>query len=369
MSSKNHSLFTIKTFAKISVRRYFRDRVALFFTIAFPLIFLFIFGGLSRSASVSFHVALINQSQTAFAHQFVDQLQKNKTFNINKTINSLDEAKQRMSRSEVDAAIVLPSGFGQIKNSIPQGTADVYYNESNYAAGQALISVLQGNFEGINSHLVKVQQPFTVAAKPINQHSLSKFDYTFSGLVGFSILGLGIFGPVNYFPQMKKQGILRRLQITPIRTWEYFVANVLSTAVIGLLSIAVMFAIAFSVFHFKMAGNFLELAVVIILGILCIFGIGLAVGGWAKNENQAAPLANIITFPMMFLSGTFFPRFAMPEWLQHITTYLPLTPVIDTIRMVATEGKHLTDIGPQLGLIALWTIIIYAIAFRVFRWE
>jgi ABC-2 type transport system permease protein len=59
----------------------------------------------------------------------------------------------------------------------------------------------------------------------------------------------------------------------------------------------------------------------------------------------------------------------MPEWLQHVTTFLPLTPIIDGIRMIATEGKHLTDIGPQLGLIGLWTIIIYAVAFRVFRWE
>jgi ABC-2 type transport system permease protein len=105
------------------------------------------------------------------------------------------------------------------------------------------------------------------------------------------------------------------------------------------------------------------------LGIFTIFGIGLAIGGWAKNENQAAPLSNIIVFPMLFLSGTFFPRFTMPEWLQHVSAYLPLTPIIDGIRMIATEGKHLTDVGPQLALMAVWTIIIYAIAFRVFRWE
>jgi ABC-2 type transport system permease protein len=102
---------------------------------------------------------------------------------------------------------------------------------------------------------------------------------------------------------------------------------------------------------------------------LTLFGIGLAIGGWAKNENQAAPLANIVTFPLMFLSGTFFPRFLMPEWLQQASALLPLTPVIDAIRMIITENKHLIDLGPQLGLIALWTVIIYAIAFRTFHWE
>jgi ABC-2 type transport system permease protein len=100
-----------------------------------------------------------------------------------------------------------------------------------------------------------------------------------------------------------------------------------------------------------------------------ILGIGLAIGGWARNERQAAPLSNIVVFPMMFLSGTFFPRFAMPHWLQDASNFLPLTPVIDGLRLLITEGKHLTDIGPQLGLIGLWLIVIYFIAFRVFRWE
>jgi len=98
-------------------------------------------------------------------------------------------------------------------------------------------------------------------------------------------------------------------------------------------------------------------------------GIGLALGGWAKNERQAAPLGNIIVFPMMFLTGIFFPRFLMPEWLQHITTFMPLTPVIDGARMILAEGKSLLDLGPQLGIMAIWLVIIYAIAFRVFRWE
>ncbi len=99
------------------------------------------------------------------------------------------------------------------------------------------------------------------------------------------------------------------------------------------------------------------------------FGFGLAIGGWAKNENQAAPLTQLVFFPMIFLTGIFFPRFLMPEWLQNISALLPLTPVADGIRFIIVEGKTLFDLGPQLGLIALWTVVIYAIAFRVFRWE
>jgi ABC-2 type transport system permease protein len=59
----------------------------------------------------------------------------------------------------------------------------------------------------------------------------------------------------------------------------------------------------------------------------------------------------------------------MPNWLQTVTNYLPLTPVIDGLRYLTTEGKNLTQIGPQIGLVAIWFVVIYAIAFRVFKWE
>ena len=362
-------LFTVLTFAKVSIRRYFRDRVALFFTVLFPLIFLLIFGSFSKSSNVSFHVGLINQSQTQASQQFVSQAKKSKVFKVDEEISTYDEAKKKMSRGEVDATIVLPSDFGEIKNGNPSGQAIIYYDQNADQAAATINSVLEGQFQDINSKIVKVEAPFTTKLQSTNTNGLSRLDYTVAGLIGFSILGLGIFGPVNYFPQMKKQGVLRRLHITPLRAWEFFVSSVLSNAVIGIFSIGIMIAVATAVFDFKVVGNYFELAIVIIAGILMIFGIGLAVGGWAKNENQAAPLANIIVFPMMFLSGTFFPRFLMPEWLQSITAYLPLTPVIDSIRMVATEGKHIGDLGGQFLLILIWTVIIYAIAFKVFRWE
>jgi ABC-2 type transport system permease protein len=363
------SLFTVLTFAKISIRRYFRDRLAIFFTVLFPLIFLLVFGSFSKNDSLTFHIGLINQSHSQFSRQFTSDTRKNKMFKVDDEVTSLQSAKTKMSRSEIDATVVLPPGFGDIKNGHPAGQALIYYDENNVSAAQTLQSVLQGQFEGINAKIIKTQAPFSVAAKSTNTQGLSKLDYTVSGLIGFSIIGLGIFGPVNYFPEMKKQGVLRRLHITPLRVWQFFLSSVLSNAVIGIFSIAIMIAVASALYGFKITGNYFELAVFIIFGVLTIFGIGLAIGGWAKNENQAAPLANIVVFPMMFLSGTFFPRFGMPEWLQHVTTFLPLTPIIDGIRMIATEGKHLTDIGPQIGLTAIWAVIIYSIAFRVFRWE
>ncbi|HSW74509.1 MAG TPA: ABC transporter permease [Candidatus Saccharimonadales bacterium] len=366
-------LYTVGIFVKVNTKRFFRDRTAIFFTVAFPLIFLVIFGGLfGKNTGVSFKVAVINDSHTPVAKQFTDSMHKQtKLFKIDDTIKSLSAANEKMGRGELDAAIEIPGDFGMIPKAqkLPSGQVVIHFTQNNEQAAQTLQSVLQAQLANMNAKLVTTQTPFTVTSKQTNERSLSTFDYTFSGLLGFSIIGLGIFGPINVFPELKKQGILRRLHTTPIRVWQYFLATMASQAIIGLITMVVMFAFAIKFFDLKVVGNYFGLAAFLVLGIVTILGIGLAIGGWAKNERQAAPLANLVTFPLMFLSGTFFPRFLMPDWLQHVTTYLPLTPVIDGIRLIATEGKSLVDILPQVGLVGAWAIVIYAIAFRVFRWE
>lgn len=372
LGPRQKKFYTVWMFFIINMKRLFRDRLALFFTFLFPLIFLFVFGSLnSGNKSVTFSVAIINKSKAPFAAQFVHQLETQKMFKVNKSVTTFAEANEKMSRSELDATIELPADFGVVQHGhvYPSGQAIVHYTQNNQSAAQTLTSVLQAELQGLNEKIVKVEAPFTVVSKQNNERSLSQFDYTFTGLLGFAILGAGIFGPINVFPELKKMGILRRLHTTPLRVWQYFLSVMFGNAVSGLMSIAVMFIVAIIVFHLKVVGNYIELAIFLAFSTMMILGIGLAIGGWAKNERQAAPLANIVVFPMMFLSGTFFPRYIMPEWLQSITTYLPLTPVIDGARLIATEGYHLTQLGPQLGIMAAWMVIIYAIAFRVFRWE
>lgn len=369
------SLLPVFVFAKISVRRAFRDKTAIFFIFLFPLIFLFIFGGIfGKNNGVSFRVALVNESNTGFSQEFAKHINDNKLFKVDKDIHSRGGAKEKMNRGQLDAMIVLPQGFGavpkgQTGDKYPAGQAMVYYTQNNEQAAQALTSIMGAIFQDINRQFVKTVTPFTVKSEQLNEKSLSTFDYTFAGLLGFSIMGIGIFGPVNVFPELKKQGILRRLHTTPLKVWQFFMANVLSQLTVGLMTVALMFIVAIVVFHLNLVGNIPELALYLMMSITVILGIGLALGGWAKNERQAAPLSNLVVFPMMFLSGTFFPRFLMPQWLQNVSDFLPLTPVIDGVRLIATEGKHLIDLGPQLAILGGWLIIIYLIAFRVFRWE
>lgn len=370
MRGIKQSFLPVLVFAKIAIRRAFRDKTALFFIFLFPLIFLFVFGFIfGKNDDVSFKVGVINQSDTAFSQQFSQQLKDNKLFKISDDISTLDAAKEKMSRGQIDAAIVLPEGFGAVRGSYPAGEARVYYTQNSAQAAQTLTSVLDSMFQGINKQLLHTETPLTVKSEQLNERSLSAFDYVFAGLLGFSLVGLGVFGPASVFPELKKQGVLRRLRTTPLRVWQYFMSNVLSQVVIGLIAVGLMFVVGISVFHLKVVGNYAELVIWLILSIVMLLGIGLALGGWAKNERQSAPLAQLVAFPMLFLSGAFYPRFLMPQWLQDWSNFLPLTPVVDGVRLIATEGQHIAGLLPQFGMILGWTVVIYFLAFRFFRWE
>jgi ABC-2 type transport system permease protein len=371
MNKLRKKLLPIITFVPIDVKRLFRDKVGIFFVFVFPLMFLLIFGFIFRNGDdVSFKVALLNRSDTEFARKFVDEAKKNEVLEVDKDITTLDQAKEKMNRSELTATIILPEEFGEVKNrQYPSGQAEILYDQNNEQGGQTLASIMETTFQSINKEFVPRDDPFTVKAESTATKGLTRFDYTFAGLLGFTMLSLGIFGPTTVFPRLKQRGVLRRYQITTLKVWQYFTSNVISNSIIGVLAVALMFITAMLVFDLKMRGDYFSLVAIVLIGVTMLFGIGLAIGGWAKNENQAAPLAQLVTLPMMFLSGVFFPVFLMPEWLQAITKYIPLTPLVDSVRLVVTEGKTLLDLGPQLLVMAGWTIVIYIIAFKVFRWE
>jgi ABC-2 type transport system permease protein len=350
-------------------KRWFRDPTALFFTFAFPMIFLVVFGALFKDDDINFKIAVINRSDTQFARQFADQTSKNKIFEIEKDI-SFEDAKEKMGRGELGSIIELPKNFGQPDaNGIPSGKVVVYYVESSPQTGQTVGSIIETVLDDVNQEITMVKDPLVVEQKATETSNLTRFDYTFAGLVGFSIMSLAIFGMANGFPADKKTGSLRRLRATPLKASQLILATALEYLLIGFLSVIAMLLVAMLLFDFQMRGNYLTLALFTLIGIFCMFGFGLAIGGWAKNENQSAPLSNLVAFPMMFLSGVFFPIFLMPEWLQNVAHFLPLTPIVEGIRLLATENASLLDLGFELAVIGGWTVVIYALAFRVFRWE
>ena len=122
-------------------------------------------------------------------------------------------------------------------------------------------------------------------------------------------------------------------------------------------------------FGMSLNGDIFSFLIISFLGVVMFLGFGYAIAGWAKDGNQAAPVSNIVFFPMMFLSGTFFPRESFPEWLVPVTDYIPLTYVADGMRDIANNGVTIFNLGPEVLGILVWTVLIYGVAIKVFRWE
>lgn len=361
---------SVLIFAGTQLRRFTRDRTALFFTIIFPLIFLFVFGGIFKNDDITFTVAVFNRSESEFAKSFVKASKDSDSPLEVLDVDSLDEAKDQMNNGSLSSIIELPENFGVPNDAgIPSGEVVVYYDESSPEAGQTVASLMASVINSINQDITGQAPPLSITQKATTSTGLTSFDYIISGLLGFSVLSLSVFGLANQIPADKKTGALRRIRATPMTRSKLIVGTMLYYGTIGMIALAVMVAAAVLVLGFDMRGNWLQLALFAAISLISMLGIGLLVGGWSKNENQSSVLANAVAFPLMFLSGTFFPRFMMPDWLQDITNYLPLTPIVDGFRYITTEGATLLDLGPQLSLIAAWGIVIYILAVRLFRWE
>jgi ABC-2 type transport system permease protein len=364
-----NDLKTVWSMARAFTTRFFRDKTALFFTFLFPLIFLFVFGNIfGKNSGPSFTIALINQSQTEFSKQFVEEFKKGDVFKVQEDVD-FDTAKEKLGRGELDGIIELPTDFGEVVGDTPSGKVITYYDQGDETLASTLQAVLDAMLEGINSQYIKVIPPFSLEAKPLQTANLTRFDYTFAGLIGFSLLSMAIFSMSEGFTADKKTGSLRRMQVAPIRPWQLILATAMNRIFIGLLTVVLMFVVGLVVFDFNMRGDYFTFFIFTVIATTCLFGFGMAIAGRARDANQAAPLSNLISFPMMFLSGVFFPTFLMPDMLQKVTVFIPLTPVVDGLRLILTEGKTIFELGPQLAIIAGWTLIIYAVAFRVFRWE
>jgi ABC-2 type transport system permease protein len=202
----------------------------------------------------------------------------------------------------------------------------------------------------------------------VESRDLGYIDFLVPGIVGMTVMQLGLFGVAFGFVQLKRTGALRRLFATPTSPAYFLSAQVASRVVLGYAQVAILIGIGMW-FGLQMFGSWLVLAIIIGLALLIFLAMGFGVAGWAKNEDQAAPVANLISLPMMFLSGVFFPREAMPELLRGITQFMPLTYVTEALRGVVNEGAAFADLGPQLLGMGVWAVISFVVAVLLFKWE
>ena len=353
-----------------SVKMFVRNRTALFFSLFLPLIIMLIFGVLNFEGTTTIELGVVDEAGTDASAAFIDGLREYDYLEL--TTGDRESELAALEEGDRGFVLVIPSDF---EPSLGGETGLVAYaSTSDPSQAQVAQGLLQqavaGALVAASGQPVPAADGFTapVTFESVESRDLGYIDFLVPGIVGMTVMQLGLFGVAFGFVQLKRTGALRRLFATPTSPGYFLSAQVASRMVLGYVQVAILIGIGIW-FGLQMFGSWLVLAVIVGLALLIFLAVGFAVAGWAKNEDQAAPVANLISLPMLFLSGVFFPRDAMPEALQTITQFMPLTYVNEALRGVMNEGAGLADLGPQLLGMGVWAVITFVIAVRLFKWE
>jgi ABC-2 type transport system permease protein len=166
--------------------------------------------------------------------------------------------------------------------------------------------------------------------------------------------------------------VLKRFFATPINRSFIIMGEALSRVIFQMITAVVIILAGHFFFGFTLINGvqtFFEMLVLSFLGLLVFMGFGFIVSGLAKSDSTIPPFANLITMPQFLIGGTFFSIEAFPKWLQPISRALPLTHLNAALRKVAFEGQNLFQVRQEIGILAIWGIVVYFIAIKVFKWE
>lgn len=363
-------LYAFHALTVASMKMYFRNITGVFFTLFIPVILIFVFGFLFQSNDFTTKIAITNYSDTELSRQFVQSLKDVEAFEVVEVAES--EAADQLGRGQADLQVIVPNTFGvpdPATRSLVPAAVQTYYNEANPQAGQTTNLIVSQIVAGYNTQVTQAPVILSVKSEGVTTNNLTQIDFFLPGVIAMSIMQLGIFAVAFAFVAYKTTGQLRRIQATPTRPMYFVVAQGVSRLVISVIQVLLLLALGVWIFNANIIGSLFSFLLVAALGSAVFLGIGFAVAGWARDENQATPVAQLIQFPMLFLSGVFFPREGLPQWLESITNLLPLTFLVDALRKIATEGATLLSLHTELLGLFVWGIIVYIIAALVFRWE
>lgn len=194
-------------------------------------------------------------------------------------------------------------------------------------------------------------------------------DWAIPGILSMNLMFSGLFGVGYVIVRYRKNGVLKRLQATPVSPLNFLGAQILSRLVIMLI-VSVLVYIASNIFlDFLMLGSYINLLLVAILGNVCILSLGLIVASRLASEELANGLLNFLTFPMLLLSEIWFSLDGAPEWMVITSDFLPLTHMVQAARAIMLEGAGLAEISHHLLILTAMTITFLAIAANLFKWR
>ncbi len=363
----------MKTFINLyraNLKEYVRDRMAVFWTMAFPIVFILIFGLIfsSGNARLTIEVAVINPDNDPISAQISEGFKQVPTFKLKQSAD-VEAELQALRLGQLDMVVVLPNGLSKSIGDKQTGSVQVYYDPSATTIAQAGLSILREAFNIAERAINHTSPLFSIEPQQIQTKPLNQVDLLVPGILAMSLMQLGLFGTAQPLVALREQGVLRRLGATPLSRSTVIAAQVAFRFTLGVAQSVLILSLGNALFQVSIGDSLLVLVVVIAMGILLFIALGFAVAGLAKSAESANGITQMINFPMMFLSGLFFPLSLLPPFLLPVAAILPLTYVADALRQVMVNAPSTTSLATDVLVMGVWLAISLIGAVKLFRWD
>ncbi len=352
---------------RASMRIWFRVRQAIFWTFFLPLVLISVFGLLDFGAFRTVDLGIVDRANNDASQKLIADVRALGTFDISDDLSE-EEEREALLDGDRNLLLIIEPGFGE-GQSPAQRRVTVIYNQGEPQESAAGQTIIQHLLDKITFAEGNISDRYKIDASPVDSRNLRFIDFLMPGVVAMSIMQMGLFSVAFSFVQLKSRGVLRRLKATPVLPASFIFAQVFTRLTISILQTLVLVGLAVLAFDVHLEGNLGVMVLLALLGGGVFISMGFAVSGWAGTEDVAAPVANAIALPMMFLSGVFFPRDAMPEPLRAVADFLPLSYLADALRNVAVDGASLWSQWENVLGLTVWLVVTFFIAVRLFRWE
>jgi len=369
----------------------FRNRLGLVLLIVMPLFMMVMVGFIypSNGNSISnLPIALVNEdagygNSTFLGQNFTTSLQQinNQTgMFVFSNASSMGDIKDMIQRGELDGGIVIPSNFTASILSEEQGTLIIVTDQSNPQISATIQAVLSGVFDQMGTQLalhkveplnatnpLAVVKPYNVQTEGVVSGNPSYFDFIAPGIMAMTVMMSVMTGLPVAISQEKEVGTLDGMMVAPINRLSIIVGKTLGQTARGLIQGVIILALAVGLFGVTIQGSVLLVFGLLLLGVFSFVGIGIVITSFAKDQETATMLMMTLMFPMMFLSGVFFPIQQMPWYMQDISKVLPLTYAAQALRKVMVLGAGIPAISTELTVLMVFGVVMTAIAVPVFR--
>ncbi len=207
------------------------------------------------------------------------------------------------------------------------------------------------------------------AKQAVDGHQIRYVDWVLPGVLAMNIMFSCLFGVGYVIVRYRKNGFLKRLKATPLSAFQFLAAQMVSRLLLIEAVTLVVFVASDILIDFEMLGSYWDLFLISLVGSVCMISLGLLVAARLASEELAGGLLNMLTWPMMLLSGVWFSLEGTHPWVQTAAQALPLTHLVDGARAIMTEGAGLVDVAPHLAVLGLMSIVFLVCGSLIFRWE